>query len=129
MGGLWVAAAPPALEATVGGDMDVTHARRTSSTLAIWLVLFVVLNIGDLVSTYVALNIGMREGNPLMSLLLQHYQFGALIVYKALVVAVVSIGVLAMRRFHPRLARITILVCNVLVFLAVFLNILQFVLV
>jgi hypothetical protein len=94
--------------------------------MALLLGLFVLLNVGDLVSTYVALGIGMREGNPLMSALLQHYGFASLIVYKVAVVAVVGGGVLLLRRFHPRLAHVTIWVCNVLVFAAVFLNILQF---
>jgi hypothetical protein len=94
--------------------------------MTLLLGLFVLLNIGDLVSTYVALGIGMREGNPLMSSLLQHYGFASLIVYKVAVVVVVGGGVLLLQRFQPRLAHVTIWVCNALVFAAVFLNILQF---
>lgn len=94
--------------------------------MAFWIGLFVLLNIGDLVSTYLALGIGMREGNPLMSSLLQHYGFAALILYKVVVVVIVGGGVLLLRRYHPRLAQITLYVCNALVFLAVFLNVLQF---
>lgn len=106
--------------------MDATRIRRSSPTLVLWLGLFVLLNIGDLVSTYVALGIGMREGNPLMSSLLQHYGFASLIVYKVAVVVVVGGGVLLLRRYHPRLAQVTLYVCNALVFLAVFLNVLQY---
>jgi hypothetical protein len=103
-----------------------TGARRATLALAIWLALFFLLNIGDLVSTYVALGSGMREGNPLMSALLVRYGFPALIVYKLAVVTLVAVGVVILRRFQPRLATVTIFVCNALVFAAVFLNILQF---
>jgi hypothetical protein len=106
--------------------MDATQVRRTSPALLIWLVVFVVLNIGDLISTYLALDIGFREGNPLMSALLTRYGFLALIVYKVGVVLVVGIGVALLRRFHPRLALITLIVCNILVLAAVSLNVLQF---
>ncbi|HEY7781291.1 MAG TPA: DUF5658 family protein [Ktedonobacterales bacterium] len=106
--------------------MEATRARQITPALYIWLTLFFVLNIADLVSTYVALGIGMREGNPLMSTLLSHYGFAALIAYKVAVILVVTIGVVLLRRFNPRMAKITIVVCNVLVFAAVFLNILQF---
>jgi hypothetical protein len=106
--------------------MDATHTRRITPALYFWLTLFFVLNVADLVSTYVALGIGMREGNPLMSTLLNHYGFAALIAYKVAVILVVSVGVVLLRRFNPRMAQITIVVCNVLVFAAVFLNILQF---
>lgn len=95
-------------------------------SMVLLLGLFVVLNIGDLVSTYVALGIGMREGNPLMSSLLQHYGFASLIVYKLAVVIVVGGGALLLRRVHPRLAQVTLWVCNALVFTAVFLNVLQY---
>jgi hypothetical protein len=102
-----------------------TPTQHAAPSLAFWIALFCLLNAGDLLSTYLALGIGMREGNPLMSTLLAHFGFAALIVYKLLVVGVVGVGVVALRRFHPRLARITIVVCNALVFLAVSLNVLQ----
>jgi hypothetical protein len=94
--------------------------------MVLLLGLFVLLNIGDLISTYVALGVGMREGNPLMSSLLAHYGFVSLIVYKVAVVGVVGGGVLLLQRFHPRLAHVTLWVCNALVFAAVFLNLLQY---
>jgi hypothetical protein len=120
------AAALLALEHTLGGLMDATHARRFSPALIAWLVVFVLLNVGDLVSTYLALAIGFHEGNPLMSVLLVRYGFSALIVYKLGVVLVVGLGVALLRRFHPRLALVTLIVCNVLVFAAVALNVVQF---
>jgi hypothetical protein len=106
--------------------MEATQVRRTTPALVIWLVVFVVLNVGDLISTYLALDIGFHEGNPLMSTLLAHYGFLALIVYKVGVVLVVGLGVALLRHFHPKLALVTLIVCNVLVFAAVFLNVLQF---
>ena len=108
--------------------MDATRPRRAPSALplGLGLFIFVLLNIGDLVSTYVALGVGMREGNPLMSALLARFGFGALIGYKAAVVLVVELGVLLLRHVHPRLAQLTLLVCNCLVFVAVFLNVVQF---
>jgi hypothetical protein len=106
--------------------MDATRARRTGPALTIWLGVFVLLNIGDLASTYLALRIGMHEGNPLMSGLLHHFGFSALIVYKVAVIVVVAGGVLLLRRYNPRLAQITVWLCNALVFAAVFLNLVQF---
>jgi len=92
--------------------MDATHPpRRVISMLAIGIGLFVVLNIGDLVSTYVALGGGFREGNPLMRALLARYGFAALILYKVGVIATVGVGVLLLRRSHPRLAQVTLAVC------------------
>ena len=107
--------------------MDATHPpRRVISMLAIGIGLFVVLNIGDLVSTYVALGGGFREGNPLMRALLARYGFAALILYKVGVIATVGVGVLLLRRSHPRLAQVTLAVCNLLVLAVVSLNVAQY---
>jgi hypothetical protein len=107
--------------------MDVTHTRRKAASLApIGVALFILLNLADLLSTYVALGIGFHEGNPLMSALLARYGFTALIGYKALVIAIVCGGVLLLRRAHPRLAGVTLAACNVVVFAAVTLNVLQY---
>lgn len=92
------------------------------------LLLFAALNICDVVSTYVGLHNGLREGNPLMSGLLSQHGFGALLLYKALVVLVVSLGVYFLRAFSPRVAHATIWICNGLVLAVVLLNILQFLL-
>lgn len=106
-------------------DSTQTPVRRAFPAITLWIGLFVLLNVGDLISTYVALGIGMREGNPLMSALLARDGFAALIIYKLVVVTVVAIGVTLLRRYHARLAQITILICNALVFVAVCLNVLQ----
>src|SRR5437879_2212865 len=44
--------------------------RLLSPALAIWLVVYALLNVGDLVTTYLGLSLGLREANPLMSGLL-----------------------------------------------------------
>jgi|SRR5579859_30570 len=102
-------------------------ARTALVKLALSLVLFALLNAGDLVSTYAGLHSGMREGNPLMSGLLVQYGFAALIVYKAVVIVAVSVGVYLLRTFSKVIATATIWVCNVLVCAVVVMNILQFV--
>lgn len=100
--------------------------RGTTQLLVASLLLYTAVNIADLVSTYVGLRHGLREGNPLMSHLLATYGFSALIVYKVFVVAVVSGGVLVLRNAYPRVARVTVIICNLLVAGAVLLNIMQF---
>lgn len=94
--------------------------------LPLLLAIFVLLNAGDLISTYVGLQSGLREGNPLMGSLLMHYGFVALVAYKVLVVAAVSIGVLMLRRFHRGIARATVWICDALVLFVVILNVLQY---
>lgn len=109
---------------------DAAHARKAREGgrwLPELLALFAVLNIGDIVSTFVGLSGGMREGNPLMSTLLTHYGFGALIVYKALVIVAVAVGIYILRAFHTSIATITIGVCNALVLGVVVLNVVQYV--
>jgi len=102
------------------------RARGTTQLLVASLLLYAAVNIADLASTYVGLRHGLREGNPLMSHLLGAYGFSALIVYKVFVVAVVSGGVLVLRNAYPRVARVTVIVCNLLVAGAVLLNVMQF---
>lgn len=99
---------------------------RASSAHLFWLALFAVLNGLDLLTTYIDLNAGMREGNPLMRVLLLHNGFGALIFYKALMVLVVSAGILLLNRGYPLLARITLAICNVLVLAVVLSNFIQY---
>ena len=94
--------------------------------LVVFLIVYAAINVADLLSTYVGLQRGLHEGNPLMGHLLASYGFSALIAYKLLVVGVVSCGVLVLRRAHPRVARITVVVCNLLVAGAVVLNLVQF---
>jgi uncharacterized protein DUF5658 len=108
------------------GTRPLSRPRAAGALLPPLLGLFAVLNIGDLASTYLGLASGMREGNPLMSTLLGHYGFGALVVYKALVILAVTAGVYLLRSFHLKIAHITIWVCNALVFAVVVLNLVQF---
>ena len=91
-----------------------------------WLALFAVLNAADLLTTYLDLHVGMREGNPLMRVLLEQDGFGALVFYKALMVVVVSVGILALSRGYPMLSRITLAVCNLLVLVVVLSNFIQY---
>jgi hypothetical protein len=99
--------------------------RAMSPALAGWLVVYALLNVGDLVSTYLGLAAGLHEANPLMSGLLTRFGFGALIAYKLVVIVAVVAGAMALFRMHPRAAYLTVHVCNVLVFAAVALNVLQ----
>lgn len=95
--------------------------------LPLLVALFAVLNAGDLLSTFIGLASGMREGNPLMNMLLAQYGFGALILYKVVVIAAVGAGVLFLSTFHRRIAHVTIWVCNLLVLGVVVSNLMQFV--
>lgn len=95
--------------------------------LPIWLMLYLLLNIADLLTTRIGLHLGLQEGNPLMNRLLTTYGFTALIVYKLVVMVVVVLGVWLLRNSYPRVARTTIGICNLLVGGAVLLNLLQFV--
>jgi hypothetical protein len=99
---------------------------RHVGSLWLWLAVYVAFNIGDVISTYIGLRSGLHEGNPLMGSLLREHGFGALIVYKVLVVIVVVAGVRVLQHRYARLAGITITICNVLVGLAVLLNLLQY---
>jgi hypothetical protein len=94
-------------------------------SLVLWLLVYILLNVGDLVSTHLGLQAGLREANPLMSGLLAQSGFGALIAYKLVVIVAVVGGAIALIRMHPRAAYLTVHVCNGLVFLAVFLNVAQ----
>jgi hypothetical protein len=102
------------------------RARWSIAFLPAMLALFAVLNVLDLVSTFIGLHSGMREGNPLMSGLLLHYGFGALIIYKVVVILAVTLGVYFLCSIHMRIARTTISVCNVLVLGVVLVNVAQF---
>ena len=90
------------------------------------LVLFALLNFGDLATTYVGLLHGLNEGNPLMSHLLARYGFGALIADKVVVIAAVSCGAFVLRRFSSRMSHVVALVCDSLVMLVVLSNIIQY---
>jgi hypothetical protein len=104
----------------------VARPKTPGRLIPLWLGFFALLNLGDILSTWAGLHSGMREGNPLMSTLLTHYGFAALIGYKLLVVLAVTAGVLLLRSFQLLVARVTIVVCNLLVLLVVALNLVQY---
>lgn len=101
--------------------------RAAGMPVLVWFGVFGLLNGADILSTWVGLANGMREGNPLMSTLLNNYGFGALIGYKLAVVVAVGAGVLLLRSFSSHIARVTIRICAVLVALVVLTNVLQFI--
>lgn len=88
--------------------------------------IYVALNLGDVVSTYVGLEHGLSEGNPMMRALLIHDGFAALIVYKVLITLVVLMGLWLLGAWSIRAARVALLVCNTVVALVVLLNVAQF---
>jgi hypothetical protein len=102
--------------------------RLGGGALGVAIALFVVLNAGDVVSTYLGLQNGLHEGNPLMSRLLDHFGFGALVIYKLAVVIVVVKGIAFLQTINGGAARLTIWVCNTLVFAVVILNVAQYLL-
>ena len=101
------------------------HFRQVRFWHFVWLLFFAVLNGLDLLTTYVDLHAGMREGNPLMRVLLDQQGFGALIAYKMLMVLVVSAGVVLLHRHYPQLSRVTLGICNLLVLAVVISNVVQ----
>lgn len=103
-------------------QMAVLH----RSLLPLLVAVFALLNAGDLISTYIGLAGGMREANPLMSWLFTQFGFGALILYKLVVIAAVGAGILFLCAFQRRMAYITIWICNLLVLGVVISNLLQF---
>lgn len=88
--------------------------------------IFAALNLGDLISTWVDLGAGLREGNPFMSMLLTRHGFGALIAYKTIVVTVVAIVMGSLWHARPKLVSATMIFCDLLVFVAVAANIIQY---
>jgi hypothetical protein len=114
----------PEAQNTGGISMDVSFA--IPPRLIALMGLFAALNVGDLVSTWIDLHAGLHEGNPLMSQLLGSYGFGALIVYKIFVVSLVSGITLVLWSVRPRMVGMTLLACDVLVFGAIAVNVMQF---
>jgi hypothetical protein len=88
--------------------------------------MFALLNTADLITTFIGIHNGLREGNPLMSALLVKYGFIALVFYKAVVVAAVALGVRMLRTFRVSVANVTIVICDLLVLLVVFANLAQY---
>lgn len=100
--------------------------RAADRLLSALVVLFVLLNLADLISTFVGLQSGLHEGNPLMSALLSRYGFSALVLYKLIVIAAVAVGVRMLRSFRISVARVTIVICNLLVLAVVVANVAQY---
>jgi hypothetical protein len=98
---------------------------QTLRTVWIPAALYLALNVGDVVSTYVGLQHGLAEGNPLVAALLTHDGFGALIVYKVIITLLVLLGVWVLSAWSDRAARLAVLICNALVALVVILNVAQ----
>lgn len=94
--------------------------------LALGLMGYALLNLGDLITTRIGLTMGLHEGNPLMNRLLAAYGFDALIFYKVLVVILVTLGITYLTRHHQRVAVATLLLCSLLVGFAVVSNLAQF---
>jgi hypothetical protein len=101
-------------------------ARPNSYLLVVLLVVFALLNLGDLASTYFGIMHGLNEGNPIMSQLLARFGFSALIADKLIVIAAVTWGALLLSRMNWRIARIIALVCDTLILLVVISNVVQF---
>jgi hypothetical protein len=116
---------PVAVSLPLQASAPVRTRTALRPSLVLWLMVYLLLNVGDLVSTYLGLQAGLHEANPLMSGLLAQNGFGALIAYKLVVIVAVVGGAIALLRMHPRAAYLTVHVCNSLVFLAVFLNVAQ----
>jgi hypothetical protein len=120
--------AVPMSRSAVRARTHPAHPAHASASwaLRLWLGIYMALNLGDLATTYAGIQSGLHEGNPLMRALLMEHGFGSLIVYKVLVVAAVVAGIYMLRRRYPHLAGITLAICNVLVGLAVLLNLTQY---
>lgn len=68
-------------------------------------LVFLLLNIGDAVSTYVGLGRGLSELNPLPAALLARYGLGAMLSAKAFIILGALVLVLALGRRYPLLWR------------------------
>lgn len=108
-------------------SLPVARPKVERFAFPLWLCVFALLNLGDLLSTYAGLHGGMREGNPLVGRMMAQYGFASLVAYKAFVVLAVTFGVLWLRSMHPSVARVTLSICNTLVAIVVLLNVVQFV--
>lgn len=80
--------------------------------LRAWFLLFLVLNIVDLISTFVILQSGMVEGNPLEAFLLQHVGILLLMVLKIVLIGLATLGVDRLAK-HPAVS--LDLACNLLI--------------
>ena len=119
-----------AFPATVGYGLsqanDVRFRVRTATfVLPLLMVVFAMLNAADALTTYIGLHTGLFEGNPVMSGLMSHFGFSALIMYKLVVTVTIGYGARWLQRMQPVLATVTVLLCNLMVFSVVVSNMVQ----
>jgi len=117
---------PPAAEPRLATREPSSPSPRARRYLPTLVVVFALLNAADLITTFIGLHSGLREGNPLMSALLVRYGFIALVIYKVVVVAAVALGVRMLGSFRVSVANVTIVICDLLVLLVVFANVAQY---
>ncbi len=117
---------PPAVEPHIATREPSAPSPRAGRYLPALVAVFALLNAADLITTFIGLQNGLREGNPLMSALLVKYGFIALVIYKAVVIAAVALGVGMLRAFRVSVANVTIVLCDLLVLLVVFANVAQY---
>lgn len=102
------------------------RARPGARSVIVWqAALYIALNLGDVVSTYLGLRRGLVEGNPLMATLLAHDGFDALIIYKFTIMVVALLGLWLLNGWSARAAHTAARICNVVVALVVMLNFAQ----
>lgn len=88
------------------------------------LPLFVLLNVLDVLTSWVDFSLGAQEGNPLIAALLTDLGFGGLILFKIGLVLAVSVGVLTLERLKARrVARFVLSVGVLMGLLWVFFNV------
>lgn len=75
------------------------------------LLIFLLLNVLDVLTTWVDLQHGAHEGNPLIASLLVQIGFGGLILFKVGLFLTITVGVLTLERLKAfRTARFILLV-------------------
>lgn len=80
-----------------------------------WFLLFLALNIVDLVSTFAILHWKLVEGNPLGVFLLEHVGIPVVMVFK---IALIGLAILGIDRLAKRSAGALDLACNLLIALS-----------
>lgn len=106
----------------------IAQAGAQSRHWLLWpMALYLVFNLGDLLSTYLGLRHGLKEGNPLMNAMLTWNGFTAVIDYKLIVTLSVLAGLWLVSGWNIRAARAALLICNCMVALVVALNLAQYV--
>src|SRR2546425_3950790 len=96
----------------VPGDYYHMFMMLLQRPLRSWFLLFLALNIVDLISTFVILQLGMVEGNPLEAFLLQHVGILVVMVLKIILIGLATLGV---DRLANRSADSLDLACNLLI--------------